>query len=337
KYDYAFKQSDVDEYLKKILIEHRCQLPWIPYNEFKNIVKVGKGGFAVVHYARWIDKSSNIEQSVALKTHHTYDTNQFIEEMKIYSKISEANPSFLKCFGISKDYKGKYVLVLEYAAIGSLSKNLYNISQMDWKKKLKVLHCIIFDLEAIHSQGYIHKDLHNGNILQNELDNAYIADLGLSSPLKNEDEGIVGVLPYIAPEILDKGQYTTASDIYSFGMIMWEILYGMSVSYNQKFAMPQLPIQICCNGLRPPINEKAPQCYVNLMKECWDKDPEKRPPAKKLCDIFNRWQDDENILLELSRSETRIENIEKLHSSMFSGGSKFISKSILDVNSELQF
>ncbi|KAF0539412.1 kinase-like protein [Gigaspora margarita] len=49
-------------------------------------------------------------------------------------------------------------------------------------------------------------------------------------------------------------------------------------------------------GFRPSIAEKAPHCYVDVMKKCWDKDPNERPSAEKLCEIFKNWQDDEQIL-----------------------------------------
>ncbi|CAG8722110.1 4558_t:CDS:1, partial [Cetraspora pellucida] len=54
-----------------------------------------------------------------------------------------------------------------------------------------------------------------------------------------------------------------------------------------------------------------PQCYVNLMRKCWDKCSEKRMSAKDLCKRFEKWQSDENILLELNKSKTVLENIEE--------------------------
>ena len=101
-----------------------------------------------------------------------------ILKLKAYCTIGSKHPSFLKCYGISKDESSEdYILVLEYAAMGSLRKNLCSVSQMNWKDKLTLLHCITSDLQMIHSQGIIHRDLHSGNILQDNLHSAYIADL----------------------------------------------------------------------------------------------------------------------------------------------------------------
>ena len=109
----------------------------------------------------------------------------------MFCEIGYKNPSFLKCYWLSRDDSGNYILILKYAEKGSLRNNLREVSKMKWEKKLNLLSCIISDLEAIHSQGYIHKDLHSGNVLQNDLNNAYIADLGLATSEKNENKTVV--------------------------------------------------------------------------------------------------------------------------------------------------
>ncbi|RIB02505.1 kinase-like domain-containing protein [Gigaspora rosea] len=204
---------------------------------------------------------------------------------------------------------------MEYALEGCLRKNLRAITQMDWKDKLNLLQCIASDLLIIHSQDLIHRDLHSGNILLNSLKSAYIADLGLSITAniasKSNLGGIYGILPYIAPEILSKSPYIKESDIYSFGIIMWEILYGKPVSFNLNSKLQselQFQIQVC-NGLRPHIYESSAICYVDLMKKCWNMNPKKRPTAKEIYDTFAEWENNEIILSELSESDKKLQNI----------------------------
>ncbi|RIB12257.1 kinase-like domain-containing protein [Gigaspora rosea] len=200
--------------------------------------------------------------------------------------------------------------------MGSLRKNLCSVAQMEWKHRLTLLHSIASDLQIIHSQGLIHRDLHSCNILQDDLKSAYITDLGLAISTNKAPEekgnGIYGILPFIAPEVLNGGHYTTASDIYSFGIILWEILYGKTVSFNDALKQ-QLMTDICLNDLRPTIIEDSPQCYISLMKKCWDKKPMNRPSAIEICEIFTQWQSDENILLELRKSNEVLKNIENIH------------------------
>ncbi|RIB12297.1 kinase-like domain-containing protein [Gigaspora rosea] len=200
---------------------------------------------------------------------------------------------------------------MEYALLGCLRKNLHDIAKMDWKDKLNLLQCITSDLQIIHFHDLVHRDLHSGNILLNSLKSAYIADLGLSITanieLKSKSDGIFGILPYIAPEIFNKQPYTKASDIYSFGIIMWEILYGKSVSFVQDSKL-QYQFQVC-GGLRPPIHESSAICYVDLMKKCWHTEPEQRPTASEVYEIFSEWQNNETILLELSESDKKLQNL----------------------------
>src|SRR6266542_550535 len=102
-----------------------------------------------------------------------------------------------------------------------------------------------------------------------------------------------GVLPYMAPEILDKKPYTFASDIYSFGIIMIEISTGKppygNVPHDENLALA------ICNGLRPRVAKGTPKCYIDLVNQCLDANPENRPSAKELKEItFNWWEDKES-------------------------------------------
>ncbi|RIB23823.1 kinase-like domain-containing protein [Gigaspora rosea] len=307
--------SEIEDDLKKALTKDKYQLSWISYDEFKDIKEIGRGGFATVFYASWFDKSQNLTRSVALKLLHKSNRHheEFIRELKAFCDISLKDPTFLKCFGISKDITSKdYILVLDYASKGCLRNNLLTVAQMDWKDKLNLLQCIASDLHIIHSHDLIHCDLHSGNILQNSFKSAYIADLGLSITaniaLKSKSDKICGILPYIAPEVLNKHSYTKASNIYSFGIIMWEILYSKPVSYEQKSKLQsklQFQIQVC-NGLRSHIYDDTAKCYADLMKKCWNLEPNERPTAAKICDIFAEWENNEIILSELSDSDKKL-------------------------------
>ncbi|CAI2185381.1 15118_t:CDS:2, partial [Funneliformis geosporum] len=136
---------------------------------------------------------------------------------------------------------------------------------------------IALGLSKIHKKSIIHRDLHSGNILIN---NNYIkiGDLGLSkSATEAEDNETYGIIPYIAPEVLQGKKYTIASDIYSFGMIMWECMTGRRPFWDRTHDT-ELIIDIC-DGLRPLTGIVAPEGYIELMKECWDPDQSKRPAS----------------------------------------------------------
>src|SRR5205823_2472953 len=131
----------------------------------------------------------------------------------------------------------------------------------------------------------VHRDFHTGNILLNEIDlmihnsTIHISDMGLCGDVNNIDQNnIYGVIPYVAPEVLKGEPYTQAADIYSFGMVMYFVATGKQPFANR--AHDGFLVLNICNGIRPEINElEAPKCYTDLMKRCWDSNPDNRPKA----------------------------------------------------------
>ncbi|RIA85500.1 kinase-like domain-containing protein, partial [Glomus cerebriforme] len=141
--------------------------------------------------------------------------------------------------------------------------------------KLCKLVYMISGLKSIHLSNIIHGSYHSGNILiANKL--AIMSDLGISKPSSDR----YGIIPYVAPEVLRRGWTTKASNIYSFGMIMWELMTGRSPFWDQSHDTNL--INKIIDGFRPPVTTNAPEGYVELMKECWHSNPEKRP---RICEI----------------------------------------------------
>ncbi|RGB23211.1 kinase-like domain-containing protein, partial [Rhizophagus diaphanus] len=145
-------------------------------------------------------------------------------------------------------------------------------------------------LEHIHKNQFIHRDLHSGNILFDLFNDQKkikvrcqwkIGDLGLSHSVDNKSSNneIYGVIPYISPEIFKGSAFSKEADVYSLGMIMWELTTGCKPFSNAKH--DHSLIYKILDGERPKITEDTPECYANLMKSCWDPDPKKRPSIKQ--------------------------------------------------------
>src|ERR1051325_2878789 len=98
------------------------------------------------------------------------------------------------------------------------------VNSITWKQRIDKVYDISLALKDIHSHGLIHKDLHPGNIFINSTF-AFIGDFGLCMPANetSSNSNVYGIVPYMAPEILCKNQYTLASDVYSLGIIINEI------------------------------------------------------------------------------------------------------------------
>ncbi|EXX54257.1 kinase-like domain-containing protein [Rhizophagus irregularis DAOM 181602=DAOM 197198] len=265
-------------------------LRWIPYNKFKNVEYLNEGGFGTIYKATWLMNDGD-NKDVILKCHNTLNENlnEFLNEWKYHESCLNSF-EIIYFYGFTKNPDTlKYMAVMDYANKGNLRENLTRIIESDWDQKLYMLYEIISGLDNIHKQNLIHCDLHDGNILNHNESKIYISDLGLCKPVKSflKKYDIYGVVPFMAPEVLRGKSYTPASDIYSFSMIMWEFTSGIP-PYNNRAHDIQLSLSIC-EGKRPEIIENTPQCYVDLMKKCWDKDPLKRPSSKEVLKIIYEW------------------------------------------------
>jgi serine/threonine protein kinase len=158
-----------------------------------------------------------------------------------------------------------------------------NRNKLMWKEKTKIAVDIIDALDKIHGENAIHRDLHSGNILYNRYSNYWIiSDLKFCGSTDKKLENIYGNLPYIAPEVIVGKGYTKASNIYSIGMLMWEISseHPPFVNYEDDY---DLAMDIV-NGMRPKVIYGTPSKYKKLMEQCWDANPTKRPDVITVLD-----------------------------------------------------
>ncbi|CAG8764449.1 15958_t:CDS:2, partial [Acaulospora morrowiae] len=138
----------------------------------------------------------------------------------------------------------EYCLVMDYAKNQDLRTYLNNnYKNMNWiSNKLQILGSLVRGLKLIHDEGFTHGDLHSGNVLIGDDEMAIITDLVLSPNYvgeggltKDEPKGMYGVLSFVAPEVLQCKPYTTLSDVYSFGILMWTLTSGTSPLSNFDF------------------------------------------------------------------------------------------------------
>ncbi|POG82761.1 kinase-like domain-containing protein [Rhizophagus irregularis DAOM 181602=DAOM 197198] len=291
-------QSDIDDF-NDIVFE------WIPYNQFDEIKEMGKNGSITIYSAIWKDgpleydadkkiyTNGDPNRVIALKCLHDSQniTDKFLNEVKEYSINKRSN--ILNVYGISQNPHTKdYIMVLDYAKDGNFIKwTNENYEYFNWQDKLSALLNIINGLKEIHQKNIVHRNFHTGNILflnsKDDFSNCIsISDMGLCGEVGNIDETkILGVIPYVAPEVLRGKSYTKAADIYSFGMIMYFVATGRQPFYNR--AHDNLLALDICNGNSPEINEpEAPRCYIDLMKKCWDLNPKNRPHINEVDEVI---------------------------------------------------
>ncbi|CAB5216596.1 unnamed protein product [Rhizophagus irregularis] len=189
---------------------------------------------------------------------------EYLNELKIHWEFTKKESKYsLRFYGITKDPETEeFMMILDVAQYGNLRSFL---------------------------SRYSHKDFHSGNILRVDDYKSYISDFGLSGPSNKQksDDKICGVLPYIAPEVLNGGPYSLSSDIYSFGVIMAELSSGKPPFYERKHDI-SLALEIC-NGLRPEFGKGTPEIYKKLAYKCMNANSNQRPIVKELYHIITFW------------------------------------------------
>ncbi|RHZ74538.1 hypothetical protein Glove_221g49 [Diversispora epigaea] len=322
-------------------------IEWIPYDRFKDVKQIGKGGFGTIHYARWIDGSIrewDIENQrwkryfnddgmeVVLKKFDNFvNFNDVLNEMSIHLKThgEYASPKF---YGITQDPEThKYMMVLDYAAAGNLREYLkINFNNINWKLKLQNLWQLSSRLMDIHELDIVHQDFHPGNILSGNFEShMQISDFGLSKIIgansnNPEKKNIFGVLPYIAPEVLSGEEYTKAADVYSFGIIAYEMITGFpphpDIPHDEDLAIK------ICNGLRPKIPFHTPKLITRIIMRCWDARVTHRPTFEALKDELYKYywdycnylevgiKQDSEIVIQIKKAEEFSANHESTNS-----------------------
>src|ERR1043166_7168771 len=212
------------------------------------------------------------------------------------------------------------MFVMRYYKNGNLYSYLEEtMGILCWRDIVDILWSISTGLNVIHERNLIHGHLHGGNILiESEMDSidAKIADTGLHGPIDKQisSKQIYGVVPFVAPEIFNGNIPTKASDIYSFGMIMWTLSAGVHPYFDRPHDK-QL-IQEICSGLRPNVANGTPPVFAELMLQCLDSNPSKRPTASQLYECFGNWVSaisDDPDPSELSNQFDTAEEIKFLH------------------------
>ncbi|EXX76956.1 Ipl1p [Rhizophagus irregularis DAOM 197198w] len=291
--------ADIDNLIQKCQMETilpNTIIEWIPYDRIKNIKFLTKGGYSEIYKAVWIDGSydkwdSKKQQlkrfgrvNVILKTLGNVESEnqRWFEEAKSHLTISNRDLSIVRCYGLTQNTSdGNYMLVIRKMDM-DLRKYLHqNHNQLTWEERVQITYDIIIALYHIHGENAIHRDLHSKNILYiHYFQKFYISDLGFCGPANRPSKSIYGNLPYIAPEVISGKEYTFESDIYSFAMLMWEISSGQPpfINYEHDYDLAMKII----NGIRPKIVPGTPLEYKNLIEQCWDADPLKRPDVYTL-------------------------------------------------------
>ncbi|RIA94311.1 kinase-like domain-containing protein [Glomus cerebriforme] len=259
-------------------------IKYYEYNHFSNIQKIGVGSFGEFEL-----QQNNFHDNIT----------------KLYGITS-----------YQENQKVQLLLVMEYADGGSLRNYLKkNFNDLTWNDKINLAYQLACVMSFLHDRGIVHCDLHSDNVLIHQ-NHIMLADFGLSKRIETASKFQSST--YIDPK---RFIYTLneKNDIYSIGVLSWEISSGKPPFYTDNEPYDISLILKISQGLREKIIQNTPAEYVKIYTECWSDRSDDRPTiqiiAKRLkamasqnyhldnCNMDVQLSNDNNILHDIINEE----------------------------------
>lgn len=254
----------------------------IPREQLTLRREIGSGQFGCVYEGQW-----NGTHQVAIKQlkQGMMDSQDFLREAKIMKELK--HPRLIQLYAVVT-VSEPFLIVTELMANGALNKFLQTpvgqaLSQMEL---MSMAEMVADGMSYLESKNFIHRDLAARNILVGNHNICKVADFGLTRVMVGADDyqprDHQARLPikWLAPEAAHYNRFSTKSDVWAFGIVLMEIITRGRVPYPGMSNTEVLEkIQI---GYRMPKPIDCPEHLYNIMLECWQSQPEKRPTFETL-------------------------------------------------------
>ncbi|KAF2317170.1 hypothetical protein GH714_013844 [Hevea brasiliensis] len=272
--------------------DYRSDIATIKNDDLEEIRELGSGTYGAVYHGKWKGSDVAIKRIKAScfagkPSERERLITDFWKEALILSSLH--HPNVVSFYGIVRDGPdGSLATVTEFMVNGSLKQFLQKKDRtIDRRKRLIIAMDAAFGMEYLHGKNIVHFDLKCENLLVNMRDPqrpvCKIGDLGLSKVKQHTlvSGGVRGTLPWMAPELLSGKSHmvTEKIDVYSFGIVMWELLTGKNLMLHvfMCFLHSSFAGGIVNNSLRPQIPTWCDPEWKSLMESCWASDPAERP------------------------------------------------------------
>ncbi|XP_053320359.1 tyrosine-protein kinase Fes/Fps [Spea bombifrons] len=240
--------------------------------------RIGRGNFGEVYSGRLRSDNTPVAVKTCRDTLPPDVKDKFLMEARILKQYS--HPNIVKLIGVCTQKQPIYI-VMELVQGGDFLTFLRNDNhKLKVKDLIRMVENAAAGMEYLESKHCIHRDLAARNCLVTEKNILKISDFGMS---REEEDGVYSStggmkqipVKWTAPEALNYGRYSSESDVWSFGILLWEAFTLGAVPYTTM--NNQETRKAIDEGIRLPAPEMCPEDIYKLMLRCWEYDPRKRP------------------------------------------------------------
>ncbi|KAI8022281.1 MAP3K epsilon protein kinase 1 [Camellia lanceoleosa] len=272
--------------------------------------EIGKGAYGRVYKGLDLENGDFVAiKQVSLENIAQEDLNIIMQEIDLLKNLNHKN--IVKYLGSLKT-KTHLHIILEYVENGSLANIIKPNKFGPFPESLVVVYIaqVLEGLVYLHEQGVIHRDIKGANILTTKEGLVKLADFGVATKLTEADvntHSVVGTPYWMAPEVIEMSGVCAASDIWSVGCTVIELLTCVPPYYDLQ---PMPALFRIVQDEHPPIPDGLSPDITDFLQQCFKKDARQRPDAKTL--LLHPWiQNSRRVLQSSLRHSGTLRNIEE--------------------------
>jgi len=250
----------------------------VGFDSMRLVRQIGHGATCVVHAGWWEERG----MPVAVKRFFlgkSFLYEDFCREALMHRDLKHNN--VLELLAVTIDPPCS---ITKFMSNGTVYHLLASEAELTFSQMLRIAVDVCQGMVYLHEHKVVHRDLKTLNLLIDDDNIVKVCDFGIARLEANTMTTGAGSLQYMAPEVFVSGHYTEKADVYSFAIVLWELV-TRDVPYADC-PTPYIVMSQVRSGKRLTIPSDIPPGYASLMEECWHQDPHSRPTFMKCLSVL---------------------------------------------------